>query len=456
MRDCHVQSSEESPAERIYGTSGMIRPTRKKFARRVALSAVIFWLMALSFVGGNVSGFSIRSAMAAEERPSQFIIFWEAWDYVVAHFVDRERVDFAAMTYGAIEGMLASLGDEGHTTFLPPDALRLHQTSLEGSFEGIGAYVSLEDGNVLIVAPIDGSPAEQAGILAGDIILEVDGEPVEGKSLDQVIFLVRGPAESEVVLTVRRPEFQDPLTVSITRDRIEVPSVSWSPIPNSDLSYIKISQFTAGVDRELEAALREITEAGANQGIILDLRNNPGGFLQQAIQANSQFLPKGDLILIESDANQNQTVHRSRGLGYAREMPLVVLINEGTASASEITAGALKENERALLIGETTFGTGTVLNQFGLSDGSAILLGVTNWLTPNGNLIKGHGVIPDLEVVQPASSKHVNAEMLRNLTKDLFVSIEDDQFLIALEQLGVELHATPLLNAAPHDFVTHD
>ena len=434
----------------------MIRPARTKFARRVALSAVIFWLMALAFVGGNISGFSIRSAMAAEERPSQFIIFWEAWDYVVAHFVDRERVDFAAMTYGAIEGMLASLGDEGHTTFLSPDAVRLHQTSLEGSFEGIGAYVSMEEGEVLIVAPIDGSPAEQAGILAGDVILEVDGNPVEGKSLDQVIFLVRGPANSEVVLTVRRPEVREPLQVLITRARIEVPSVSWSPIPNTDISYIKISQFTASVDRELEVALREMSEAQTNQGIILDLRNNPGGFLQQAIQANSQFLPKGDLILIETDANQNQTVHRSRGLGYAREMPLVVLINEGTASAGEITAGALKENERALLIGETTFGTGTVLNQFGLSDGSAILLGVTNWLTPDGNLIKGEGVTPDLEVTQPASAKKVSAEMLRSLTAEQFGTVEDDQFLKALQHLGVELHAATILNAAPHDFVTHD
>ena len=434
----------------------MMRSPRKKLGRRVALSAVVIWLMALAFVGGNISGYSIRTAMAAEERPAQFPIFWEAWDYVVAHFVDRERVDFTAMTYGAIEGMLASLGDEGHTTFLHPDAVKLHQTSLEGSFEGIGAYVSMEEGNVLIVAPINGSPAEQAGILAGDIILEVDGEPVKGKSLDQVIFLVRGPANSEVVLTVRRPEVQDPLQVSITRDRIEVPSVSWSPIPNTDISYIKIAQFTAGVDRELEAVLREISEAQTNQGIILDLRNNPGGFLQQAIQANSQFLPKGDLILIESDANQNQTVHRSRGLGYAREMPLVVLINEGTASAGEITAGALKENERALLIGETTFGTGTVLNQFALSDGSAILLGVTNWLTPNGNLIKGQGVTPDLEVTQPASSKHVDAELLRDLTAEQFGALEDDQFLKALEQMGVEFHAAPLLNAAPHDFVTHD
>ncbi len=412
--------------------------------------------MALAFVVGNISGYSIRSAMAAEERPAQFPVFWEAWDYVVAHFVDRDKVDFTAMTYGAIEGMLASLGDEGHTTFLHPDAVELHQTSLDGSFEGIGAYVSMDDGNVLIVAPITGSPAEQAGVLAGDIILEVDGESVAGKSLDQVIFLVRGPANSEVVLTVSRPELQEPLQVPITRARIDVPSVSWSPVPDTAISYIRISQFASGVDRELEAALREISEAQVNQGIILDLRNNPGGFLHQAIQASSQFLPNGDLILIESDADQNQTVHRSRGLGYARDLPLVVLINTSTASAGEITAGALKENERAVLIGETTFGTGTVLNQFGLSDGSAILLGVTNWLTPNGNLIKGEGVTPNLEVTQPASAKRVTADLLRNLTTEQFSAIEDDQFLKALEKLGVELSPAPLLNAAPYDFVTRD
>ena len=425
----------------------MTRALRTALARRVALAILIFWLMALAFVGGNVSGYSVRSVQAAEERPAEFAIFWEAWDFVVGHFVDRERIDFTAMTYGAIEGMLASLGDEGHTTFLPPDAVRLHQSSLQGSFEGIGAYVSMEDGNVKIVAPINGSPAEAAGILAGDVILEVDGESVEGKSLDQVIFLVRGPADSEVVLTVRRTDIQEPVTVSIIRDRIEVPSVAWSAIPSTDLAYVSISQFAFGVERELESALREITEANIYQGIILDLRNNPGGFLYQAIEANSHFLPQGDVILIEADANDNQTVHRSRGWGYAREMPLIVLINEGTASAGEITAGALKENDRAVLIGETTFGTGTVLNQFNLSDGSAILLGVTNWLTPNGNLIKGQGVTPNIEVEQPATTKMTNADMLRGMTTYELGTLEDTQFLKALEQLGVELDAFPFLQS---------
>ena len=438
------------------GTDRMIPTHRKKFARRVALSLLIVWLMALSFVGGNLSGYSMRSALAAEERPAEFTVFWEAWDLAVTHFVDRDRIEFTAMTYGAIEGMLSSLGDGGHTQFLSPDALEMHRSSLQGSIEGIGAYVSQEDGHITIVAPINGSPAEEAGILAGDIILAVDGEPVEGKSLNQVIFLVRGPAKSEVVLTVRRPDVQEPLTVPIIRGRIEIPSVSWSAIPATDLAYLSIGQFAVGVDKEVETALKEITEANAYQGIILDLRNNPGGLLFQAIQANSQFLPQGAVILIESDANQKQTVYRSRGSGYAREMPLVVLIDRSTASAGEITAAALKENDRALLIGETTFGTGTVLNQFDLSDGSAILLGVTNWLTPKGQLIKGQGVAPNIEIEQPVSAKRVNADLLRQLADDELGALEDTQFLKALEQLGVELTISEDLQSDPDTPVTSE
>ncbi len=417
----------------------MKRIPRIALARRVALPVLIVWLMALAFVGGNLSGYSIRSALAAEERPAEFAIFWEAWDFVATHFVDREKVDYTAMIYGAIEGMLATLGDDGHTTFLSPDDVAMHQASLQGSFEGIGAYVSMEDGNLTIVAPINGSPAEAAGILAGDIILAVNGESIAGQSLAQVIFLIRGPANSEVVLTVLHPDAQEPVTVSIIRDKIEIHSVSWSAIPGTELAYVAIAQFSAGMGQELETALQEISALRTFQGIVLDLRNNPGGFLQQAIHANSQFLPKGDVILIESDADKNEIIYRSRGWGYARDIPLVVLINEGTASAGEITAGALKENERALLIGETTFGTGTVLKQFDLSDGSAILLGVTNWLTPKGHLIKNQGVTPNIEIEQPASSKVVDADLLRFMAADELSTLEDAQFLKALEQLGVDL-----------------
>lgn len=400
---------------------------------------LVLLLMLGSFLAGGVSVSSLRAAT----NPTEFAVFWEAWDLVVAHFVDREKVDFQSMTYGAIEGMLATLGDEGHTTFLSPDGVAQHESSLEGEFEGIGAYVALENGEITIVAPIDGSPAEEAGILPGDVVLAVDGENVEGWTLNQVIGLIRGPADSEVVLTVRHLDMDEPVEIAILRRRIELESVNWTMIPGSDLAYIQVTQFAAKTGQELEDALREIDQRRLTgtpvQGLVLDLRNNPGGFLREAIKVGSQFLPRGEIILQEKDASGKVDSYRSRGLGYGRELPVVVLINKGTASAGEITAGALKENGRAVLIGETTFGTGTVLNQFNLSDGSAILLGVTNWLTPQGNLIKGQGVAPDMAVELPTGSAQLNARRLGALTPDELSETEDVQLSEAIKLLKQQL-----------------
>lgn len=388
-----------------------------------------------SFVAGGIS----VASLSAAENPVEFKVFWEAWDLVGTHFVDRDKVNFTAMTYGAIEGMLSSLGDAGHTTFLPPDAVAQHESSLEGEFEGIGAYVSLEEGNITIVAPIDGSPAEKAGILSGDIILAVDGENVEGRTLNQVIGLIRGPAESPVALTIRRADVDEPVEIVIVRGRIELESVNWTMIPGTNLAYVQITQFAAKTGQELEVALREIDSRRLSgtpvKGLVLDLRNNPGGFLREAIKVGSQFLPKGETILQEKDASGKIESYQSRGLGYGREWPMVALINVGTASAGEITAGALKENERAILIGETTFGTGTVLNQFGLSDGSAILLGVTNWLTPKGNLIKGQGIVPNVVVDMPTGVLQLNARRLSEVDPADIFEIEDVQLLEAINTL---------------------
>ncbi|MGB5052519.1 MAG: S41 family peptidase, partial [Caldilineaceae bacterium] len=380
-----------------------------------------------SFVLGGMNS----STLSAAENPAEFKVFWEAWDLVVAHFVDQDKVDFTAMTYGAIEGMLAVLGDEGHTTFLPPEALAQHESSLEGEFEGIGAYVSLENGEITIVSPIDGSPAEKAGVLPGDVIVAVNGENVEGRSLNEVIGLIRGPADSEVVLLLRHAKTSELSEVAIVRGRIELESVNWTMIPGTDLAYVQITQFAAKTGQELEDALKEIeqqTQSGQPvTGLVLDLRNNPGGYLREAISVGSQFLPRGEIILQEKDASGSVDSFRSRGWGYGRELPVVVLINEGTASAGEIIAGALKENERATLVGETTFGTGTVLNQFNLSDGSAILLGVTNWLTPKGNLIKGQGIAPDVTVELPVGVVQLNARRLSEVEPGALSGIEDRQ-----------------------------
>lgn len=411
----------------------------RKVSQRVASAVLVIALMCGAFLAGGVTTRSLDAA----ETPPEFAVFWEAWDLVLAHFVDQDKIDFTAMTYGAIEGMLATLGDEGHTTFLAPEALEQHETSLEGEFEGIGAYVSVEDGNITIVSPIDGSPAEKAGIRPGDVILAVDGESVEGQTLNQVISLIRGPADSEVVLTVRHADDDASVEIVVVRGRIELDSVSWAMIPGTDLAYVQITQFAARTGDELEEALKEIdgliSEGETVEGLVLDLRNNPGGYLREAIRVGSQFLPRGQVILQEKDASGKIDSYRSRGQGYGREIPIVVLINEGTASAGEITAGALKENGRATLVGETTFGTGTVLNQFGLSDGSAILLGVTNWLTPQGNLIKGQGVAPDRVVELPAGVIQLNARRLSEVEADALWETEDVQLLAAIRQMARQL-----------------
>ena len=410
-----------------------------RMVRRLIVVVAVFLLMTGSFGFGHITGARSGSLLAADE-PGEFSVFWEAWDLVLDHFVDRDKIDFQRMTYGAIEGMLATLGDEGHTTFLSPESVEMHQSSLEGAFEGIGAYVSMEDGMVTIVAPIDGSPAESAGILPGDVVLAVDGQSVEGMSLNDVISLIRGPANTEVTLNILHVGAEEPEDITVVRQKIELDSVRWALVPDTTVAYVSISQFAADTGEELETALRAINQLEIDgepvSGLILDLRNNPGGYLREAIRVGSQFLPNGATILIESDADKNTNVYRSRGWGYARNIPVVVLINEGTASAGEITAGAIKENGRGILVGETTFGTGTVLNQFNLSDGSAILLGVTNWLTPEGNLIKGQGVEPDVAVEQTPSTLLMDAGALEEVSLEELLTSEDVQFLRALESIG--------------------
>jgi carboxyl-terminal processing protease len=417
--------------------------------RRWFTTAFVGMLIVLSFLAGHITGYGARPVQAAEE-PREFSVFWEAWEVVVAHFVDRDKIDYAQMTYGAISGMLSTLGDDGHTTFLSPEAVKMEQSRLEGAFEGIGAYVSMEEGQVKIVAPISGSPAEEAGILPGDVILAVDGESVQELSLNQVINRIRGPANTEVTLKVRHPNAMESVEITIVRQRIEIDSVSWSLVPDSDIAYVKLTQFANDTGAELENALQEIINTRVDgrpvAGLILDLRNNPGGYLREAIRVGSQFLPRDATILIESDADKNTSVHQSRGwFGYGRTIPIVVLINEGTASAGEITAGAIKENGRGILVGQTTFGTGTVLTQFNLSDGSAIRLGVTNWLTPDGNLIKGQGIEPNVLVEQPADTELLDADTLKRLTFQELLNTTDIQFLQAWELLDGPL---PVMEAA--------
>lgn len=395
--------------------------------------------LSFMFLAGTATGFMARPALAAD-HPPQFDVFWEVWDLVDEYFVDQDNIDPMRMTYGAINGMLATLGDDNHTIFFSPEEAKQQESQLEGSFEGIGAFVEGHETGFRIVAPIHGSPAEEAGILAGDIVLKVDGEDIGGIPEWEIISRIRGPAGTSVVLTVLHPNETEPTDITVVRGKIDVESVTWARIPETNYIYLQISQFASDTGDELQKSLEAIdakVAAGeAIDGVVLDLRNNPGGYLQEALRVNTQFLDAGKVILHERDAEGEIRTYRSVGNGLARTYPMIVLINQGTASAGEITAGALKENGRAKLIGQPTLGTGTVLQPFNLSDGSVLRLGVTNWLTPEKNLIKGEGVQPDSVVEQDPAVPMVDSYTLEE-AKSLrdVLGAGDKQFNLALLQL---------------------
>ncbi len=412
-----------------------------KLHQRRLLTIVFVFAILVAFGAGNITGFLARPALAAE-APPEFKVFWETWDLVIAHFVDRDKINFTNMTYGAIQGMLDALGDKNHTVFFPPEIAKQEANSLEGSFEGIGAYVSRDKEQFTITAPIHGSPAEAAGILAGDVVLAVNGEDITSLQEWEVISKIRGPAGTQVVLTVLHPEAVDPLQITITRGRITIDSVLWSRIPGTNLAYVQITQFAANTSKELQTSLQAINDESAKgpriEGIVLDLRNNPGGYLQEAIQVGSQFLKEGEIILNERDAQRTISTYKAQGDGLAREIPMIALINEGSASAAEILAGALQDNNRAKLVGQTTLGTGTVLQPFTLSDGSLLRLGVTNWLTPKLALIKGQGIHPDVKIEQKPSVKMVDGTLLQKMTRNQLLDQADHQFNSALLLLQLQ------------------
>ena len=359
--------------------------------------------------------------------------FGEAWRDVQRHYVDREAVQNQRMTQGAIEGMLASLGDVGHTTYLTADDLQQMQQSLNGHLEGIGARMSLRQDRPTIVNTVPGSPAEKAGLQGGDVLLQVNGKDVAGLSLARIVDLVRGPAGSDVHLKVRRGEKPKPLNFDITRAEIQVPEVNWHMLPGSSSAHVALHEFGKDADRQMKEALEQARAQGA-KSIILDLRGNPGGLKDQAVAVTSEFLP-GGTVFIEQDARGRRTEVPVEPGGVATEIPMVVLIDDGTASSAEILAGALQDYHRAKLVGTHTFGTGTVLKPFMLSDGSAILLAVDEWLTPKGRQIWHHGIKPDIEVALPPSATILLPENETKLTETALNRSSDKQLLKALEIL---------------------
>jgi carboxyl-terminal processing protease len=356
----------------------------------IIYSLVSLVVITVSFLAGmNYGGYI--SAQNNVDRNLQ--ILSQAYYFIMNNYV--EKVDGKNLSYKGIEGMISSLNDP-YSYFMKPEDYKAMGEEFQGSFEGIGIEIGMNDKKqIIVISPIDDTPAQKAGLKSGDIILKVDDRSTEGMNLDQVSRLIRGPAGTKVRLTIQREGEQKPIEITITRAVIKLLTVS-SKLLEDNIGYVKIKAFREPTADELNNALDQILPK-ARRGIILDLRNNPGGLLSSAIQVASYFIQKGPILYAE-DRNGNRDQFDAISSLYKVKVPVVVLVNEGSASASEIVAGALQDYKKATLVGTKTFGKGLVQSVVQLADGSAISLTVQKWLTPKMRYIHKEGIKPDIQV----------------------------------------------------------
>ena len=329
-----------------------------------------------------------------ETLQTAFRPFWETWELLQENFVDQP-LDTTKLVQGAIKGMLRATGDR-HTNYMSPAEQKVMRTDMSGELEGIGAEVDTSGDLLRIISPLPGSPAEAAGMLPGDSIIAVDDEEMIGLDAFSVIAKVRGPAGSSVSISVLREGMPEPLTLEIKRYKITIPSVE-GKILSSGLAYVKINRFGDRTTRELRAQLLEQLSYEP-RGVILDLRNNPGGFLDAGISVTSEFIGNG-VVMIEQIGDRRERQYRARPGGLATKIPLAVLINRGSASAAEIVASAVKDYQRGMLIGEKSYGKGTVQTWMDLSDDQgAVRITFARWLSPHGHSVEEEGLVPDVIV----------------------------------------------------------
>lgn len=400
---------------------------RNAVARALALVVVLL----ATALGAYMVGRSQSPATLNEKDQESLALYAEALDTVRKNYVDQKNIDPKKETYGAIEGMLETLGDDGHTRFLTPEEREQNDRSLSGTYVGIGVQLEEKNGEVVVAAPIDGSPAEEAGIGSADVLLAVDGESVRGDEVSEVVEKVKGPEGTRVELTVRHEG--ERRTYDLQRAEINSPVASWALIPGTNVALVLLSSFSDDSAQELQNAFEKAKAAGAKR-FILDLRNNPGGRLDQAVEMAGYFLEPESVVYIRKDASGGREEIKVEGEPESTDAPLAVLVDGGSASSSEILAGALRDNDRAPVIGETTFGTGTVLSEFVLRDGSSILLGVAEWLTPDGDFIRDTGITPDVRVPLEEGTEPLTPDDARDLSRQEILE-KDTQLRTAYAKL---------------------
>lgn len=383
------------------------------FARKVVLSLVV---LAATFSFGYLVGFkgyqgslaqfpkvTISREIPEDKKDLDFSLFWRVWDSLNSSYFDKSKVIPANMVYGAIEGMVQALGDP-YTVFLPPDKNKVVQEDLQGSFDGIGIQIGFKGNQLAVIAPLPDSPAEKAGIEAGDFIVGIKDtqKGIErgtvGINITDAVQAIRGPKGTVVTLTLLREGVDEPIVVEVMRESIDVSSVSLTYVGEGEsLAHIKLLKFGGETQGEWESVVAEILTKSEVKGIILDLRNNPGGYLQGAVDIASEFMKSGRVVVVEERGDEKSEYKVDR-LGRFLNTPLVVLVNPGSASASEILAGALRDDKKIQLVGETTFGKGTIQEPQQVDGGAGLHITVARWLTPSGVWVDGEGLTPDFEL----------------------------------------------------------
>lgn len=384
---------------------------RSGSSRRFIVVGAFVGIVVFAFYAGYQKGAYGKAMTDAPIAPSQavfqnvtenqdatidFSLFWKVWNLLKEKYVERETLDAKALFYGAIDGMLAATGDP-YTTFFDPEENKEFKEELGQQFDGIGAEMQMKDGILTVVAPLENSPAQRAGILAGDKVLKINGESTENLGLSEAVDKIRGPRGTEVTLSVFHADDDELREITVRRDVIVVKSVILD-MQEGGIAVLKLTRFGEETTDEFERLADEARRQGA-RGIILDVRNNPGGFLDGAVDLAGYFLPSGSVVVIEEDAAKKRRELKTRGGNSLGDLPVVVLMNQGSASASEILAAALRENRSdVVIVGETSFGKGSVQELIPTSSTTSVKITVARWLTPRGNQINKVGIKADEEV----------------------------------------------------------
>lgn len=375
-----------------------------QYYKKIALALVVSALIAGGVVGGYYFGIQnpkviivkgVDNIQNGEINNADFNLYWQVWDLIKGNYLRADKLDNQELIYGSAKGLVQAL-DDPYSVFLEPKEAKQFENDISGSFSGIGAEIGVKGDYIVVISPLKDSPAEKAGLRAGDKILEVDDNSTANLSLQEAVNLIRGPKGSKVTLTVLSNGDDKPHKIEIIRDKINIPTVSWE-MKENNIAHVQLFNFNEKAAQRFAKSLNQALAAGA-QGIVLDLRNNPGGFLEVAVAIAGIFIEPGKEVVAEEFSSGEKVSFKARDNPVLKDFPMVILVNKGSASASEILAGALKYYKKTPVIGQKTFGKGTVQELKKLPDGSSLKITVAHWVLPDGTIIEGNGITPDYEV----------------------------------------------------------